>query len=56
MASKLKKTKKQRKPKTSKGIHGGGGKVHGFSEVDKVLLGKGMMHRVDKRWRTPVSN
>ena len=44
MASQIKKTKKQRTPKTSKGIHGGGGKVT-LTAVQKVLMGKGMAHR-----------
>lgn len=33
--------KSKRKPKTSKGIHGGGGKVR-LSEVQKALLGRGL--------------
>ena len=45
MAGKMKKTKKQRSPKTSKGIHGGGGKVYGLTAVQLVLLGKGMAHK-----------
>jgi hypothetical protein len=39
-----KKTQRPRKPKTSLGIHGGGGKVK-LTEVQKVLLGKGMVQR-----------
>lgn len=37
MATKVKKTKASRKPKVSKGIHGGGGKVT-LSPVQRVLL------------------
>ena len=33
--------KKKRKPKSSQGIHGGGGKTR-LTELQKVLLGKGM--------------
>lgn len=44
MASQIKKTKKQRKPKTSKGTHGGGGKVT-LTAVQLVLLGKGQAHK-----------
>lgn len=33
--------KKKRKQKTSQGVHGGGGKVT-LSELQKVLMGKGM--------------
>ena len=33
--------KSKRKTKTSKGIHGGGGKVR-LTEVEKALLGKGL--------------
>lgn len=32
--------KKQRKPKTSQGIHGGGGKTR-LTETQKVLMGRG---------------
>lgn len=38
------KSKRQREHKTSTGTHGGGGKVRPrLSEVQKVLLGKGMI-------------
>ena len=37
MATGIKKTKKQRTPKTSKGVHGGGGKVT-LSPVQRVLI------------------
>lgn len=40
MAEKMKKTKKARKPKRSKGEHGGGGKVH-MTELQKVLIVNG---------------
>ncbi len=36
-------TQKKRKAKTSKGIHGGGGKVR-LTTIQKALLGKGMLH------------
>lgn len=50
MASKVKKTKRSRKPKTSKGINSGGGKLgRNFTEVEKVLLKKGMVHRPKKK-------
>lgn len=35
-------SKRKRTPKTSKGIHGGGGKVRTLTAVEKVLLGKGL--------------
>lgn len=35
--------KKKRASKTSKGIHGGGGKVR-LSTLQKALMGKGMLH------------
>lgn len=35
--------KTKRKTKTSKGIHGAGGKVR-LSTLQKALLGKGMLH------------
>lgn len=34
--------KSKRKPKTSRGEHGGGGQVR-LTEVQKVLLGKGIL-------------
>jgi hypothetical protein len=37
MATKVKKTKSQRTPKVSKGIHGGGGKVS-LSPIQRVLI------------------
>ena len=37
MATKMKSSKKQRTPKTSKGIHGGGGRVT-LSPVQRVLI------------------
>lgn len=46
--------KKKRTPKTSKGVHGGGGRLtapHGqprLSTVAKVLMGKGMLVNVEK--------
>lgn len=43
MASKMKQSKKPRKPKTSKGIHGGGGKVS-LTAIQLALLGKGLAH------------
>lgn len=55
MASKMKRTKAQRASKTSKGIHGGGGNLtRPFTEVEKVLLNKGMLHGVKERWRKPA--
>lgn len=48
MASKLKKTKKARKPKTSKGIHGGGGKVT-LTAIQLVSMGKGLYVGAEKR-------
>jgi hypothetical protein len=35
-------SKKKRTPKTSKGIHGGGGKVK-LSVIEKALMGKGLV-------------
>lgn len=43
-------TQKKRAQKTSKGIHGGGGKFRGLTEVQKVSMGKGMLVNVVKRW------
>ena len=43
MATQGKNSKRPRKPKTSKGIHGGGGKAQ-LDAVQLVLLGKGMAH------------
>lgn len=37
MATKVKKTKSQRTPKTSKGIHGGGGRVS-LSPLQRILI------------------
>lgn len=40
------KGQKSRKSKTSNGINGGGGKMdRPFTNVEKVLLGGGMIHR-----------
>lgn len=41
MSAKQGSSKKKRKPKTSKGIHGGGGKTR-LSGLEKVLMGKGV--------------
>jgi hypothetical protein len=41
--------KSKRTSKTSKGVHGGGGKMNypnGLSQVQKVLMGKGMLVNV----------
>jgi hypothetical protein len=40
--------KKQRTPKTSKGIHGGGGKTK-LSTLQKALMGKGLMATKQRR-------
>jgi hypothetical protein len=39
--------KKKRTPKTSKGIHGGGGKVRTLTEVQKVNLGGGILRSME---------
>lgn len=45
MAGQGKTSKKARKTKVSKGIHGGGGKVR-LTELQKALMGGGVMRRV----------
>lgn len=35
--------KQKRSPKRSKEIHGGGGRMRNLTEVQKVLLGKGLL-------------
>jgi hypothetical protein len=47
MSTKQKSSKKQRTPKTSKGIHGGGGKVI-LSPLQKVLFAKRPPALLDK--------
>lgn len=42
-----KSSKKPRKHKVSKGQHGGGGKVH-LTELQKALMGKGAMKRIER--------
>lgn len=39
-----------RKPKTSQGKHGGGGRVRTLTEVQKVNLGGGLLNGVKPRW------
>lgn len=44
--------KKKRASKTSKGEHGGGGKVRGLTPVQKVLMNKGLydsFHPIGKK-------
>lgn len=41
---------RKRTPKRSKGINGGGGRVS-LTEIEKVLLGKGLMQRVKRAGR-----
>lgn len=53
MPSKMKRTKKPRKPKTSKGIHGGGGKVS-LTALQLVLMNKGMMQVKSKPKPAPA--
>lgn len=40
--------KKKRNPKVSKGVNGGGGKTT-LTELQKVLMGKGLMSRIVRR-------
>lgn len=47
MASQGKSSKKKRAHKVSKGVHGGGGKVR-LTELEKALMGKGAMKRIEK--------
>jgi hypothetical protein len=42
-----KSSKRPRKPKKSKEIHGGGGKVR-LTELQKALMGKGAMKRIER--------
>jgi hypothetical protein len=47
VAAQGKSSKKARKHKVSKGEHGGGGKVR-LTELQKALMGKGAMKRIEK--------
>lgn len=49
MATKQGGGKKRRATKTSKGIHGAGGKVPGLSRLELYLLGKGPTKAAEKR-------
>lgn len=53
MAGKMSNSKRKRTPKTSKGIHGGGGKVR-LTELEKALMGKGVMRRIERPAKTKV--
>lgn len=49
MAGQKSNSKKPRKTKVSKGIHGGGGKLRPrMDEVSKALMGQGVMARLDR--------
>lgn len=49
MAGQKTNSKKPRKHKVSRGIHGGGGKLRPrMNEVEKALMGKGVMSRLNR--------
>jgi hypothetical protein len=39
---------KQRKPKTSQGLHGGGGKGRPLTGIEKILFGGGLYRNINK--------
>lgn len=50
MSQKMSNSKKKRTPKTSKGIHGGGGKGRPLTEVEKInLVGGGLLRNASRR-------
>lgn len=49
------KQQRSRTPKTSKGIHGGGGKGRPLTSVEKILISNGgLLRNVKPRWAAPV--
>lgn len=48
------KVQRKRATKTSKGIHGSGGKGRALTGVEKINLGGGLLRGVKTRWAKPV--